>query len=381
MILKCGLTLLAALLFTTSAMAEEFWVYQDFSKQEKEQEQNLVNNPLGPYSYTSLKNKSILPQVVDGILRIHFDDVRDVPEMYRQFLPGENFDRPRGITLYFALTNDYNVLNPIAVGADTDDHGYTSGTKIAIGGFLPSGHYLTFEYTSDLYTHPIEGTAKQLPDGGRSIEQNFTTETVLKFVLDNLDNARAQTFYWKAEAGWQQLKSDDRGGFFHEAKHQDEFHRIVNNAHPGKTKTPIYVSDGEKTRDGFIMGVLLGVAKEYVDSSNTCRVRGFLEGGGRGSTIEGASYAAANVGGVLWCQRNPNSLTYRAEIGHENKLHQDGYQGTAYADFSTGKKSWRLGFRVEQSHGKLMNYVNYNRNNIDNGKLDPIFMLYFRYNW
>ncbi|XGC81804.1 hypothetical protein ACES2L_04825 [Bdellovibrio bacteriovorus] len=377
---KRAVLILATMLMTCLASAETapegFWIYQDPAEIQKQKD---ILAP-GPFSYKAPTPSSPL-EGLHGIIRIHFNDVRDVPEMYRKFLPGETFDRPRGITLYFAVSNDYNVLNPLAVGADTDDHGHTHGANIAIGGFLPSGHYLTFSYSTDLYTHPIDGTAKQLEDGGREVAQNFTTETVLKFVLDNIDNARAQTFYWKAEAGWHQLKSDNPGGFFHGATHQEKFHELVNSFKPGQTKTPNYVNDGEKTRDGFIMGLMVGVAKEYLFAKNVCRVRGFAETGGRGSTIEGASYAAANVGGTLWCQANPDSLTYRAEIGHESKLHQDGHEGTPYIDLSLGKRSWRIGFRVQQAYGDLMNYVNYNRKNIDNGKIDPIFMLYYRHSF
>ncbi|WP_374000737.1 hypothetical protein [Bdellovibrio bacteriovorus] len=365
-----SLVLATTLTLSSLAQAEDFWVYQNFYAEEAPD----MFSVSARYAHVLAK-----PDQLGGVIRIQFEDGRDVPHMFRQFLPGENFDRPRGISVYLAVTNDYNVLNPIAVGADTDDHGYTHGAKIAIGGFLPSGHYLTFDYSTDLFTKPVDGTTRQLEDGGRHMDQYFTNETVLKFVLDNIDNARSKTFYWKAETGWQQLKSDSRGGFFHGATHQEKFHELVNSMKPGQTKTPHNISDGEKTRNGVILGLYVGIAKEYINARNTCRARAFSELGSRGSTIDGASFVAANVGGVLWCQKGPRTLTYRAEVGHESKGHQKGYQGTGYADFSTGKGNWRIGFRIEQSHGNLINYVNYNNKNYDNGKIDTIFMIYYRH--
>lgn len=364
------LVLTSIVALSSAAHAEGFWKFQDLYAE---------NTQKDIFSHKYSYNNAVRPEKLGGVIRIKFQDARDVPQIFRQFLPGENFERPRGISVYLSVTNDYNLLNPIAVGAETDDNGYTHGSKVSIGGFLPTGHYLTFDASSDLYTQEIEGSAKQLPDGGRGLDQHFTNENILKFVIDNIDNARSETFYWKAEAGWQQLQSDSRGNVLTAATQQDKFHQMVNNLKPGQTKTPTYVSDGEKTRDGIIMGLYLGIAKEYVNTKNTCRVRAFTELGGRGSTIDGASYVAANVGGVLWCQAGPRTLTYRAEIGHNSKAFPNGYEGSGYVDISTGRKNWRIGFRLEQTHGTLNNYQNYNLINAETGKIDPTFTIYYRH--
>ncbi|WII72428.1 hypothetical protein QJS83_00920 [Bdellovibrio sp. 22V] len=320
----------------------------------------------------------VIPEKLDSVVRLDFDDAKEVPALFSQFVPGENFDRPRGISIYLSLTNDYNVLRPI-VAASTDDHGYTHGSKIAIGGHLPSGHYMTFSYASDLYTKPIEGTARRLEDGGRYVDQHFTNENVLKIIIDTVDKNRGKVFYWKAEAGWQQLNSASRGGALSGATQQAKFHEMVNSIKPGQMKTPTYLPDGEGVRNGAILGIYLGVAKEYLFLKNLCRVRAFTEAGSQGSTINRASYVAAKVGSTLYCQQNENTLTYRAEVGHESRGYQTGYQGTGYVDLSTGKRQWRIGFRIEQSHGKLHNYQTYNGKNIDNGKIDTLFMVYYRY--
>ncbi|KYG67961.1 hypothetical protein AZI87_01415 [Bdellovibrio bacteriovorus] len=370
-----------SLLMSPSAFAEEnsFWQLPSSSPdhywqvpfdQSKAYEANMIKSHL-----------YVQKESLNTILKIDFDDFREVPDLFKSYLPGENFDRPRKVSIYLALTNDYNVLSPVGVEAETDDNGYTHGSKIVIGGFLPQGHYMSFEYSSDLYTQPIDGTAYKLPDGGRYVSQHFTNENVLKIVLDNIDKNRGKTFYWKAEAGWQQLKSDSPGGYLEGATQQAKFHALINKAQNGKMKTPINVDNGKDTRNGAILGLYVGIAKEYLMAKNMCRVRAFAESGGRGSTINEASYVAANVGGILWCQSSPSSLTYRAELGHESKLYNTGYEGTGYADISTGKNNWRIGFRIMQKHGKLLNYVDYNLKNIKTNKIDMIFMLYFRYDF
>ncbi|WP_374078455.1 hypothetical protein [Bdellovibrio bacteriovorus] len=365
---KAVLALASLLAAHSVAQAEEFWQRPFYYEREIEE---------APSALAS----SLVPQEKMGtIVRLDFLSSAEVPALFRQFLPGENFDRPRGVSIYLALTNDYNVLRPVGVKAETDDNGYTHGTKMAIGGFLPDGHYLSLEYSTDLYTKQINGEAKKLADGGRYVDQNFTTENVLKIVLDNVDNARGKVFYWRVEGGWQRLNSQAPGNFFTSgATQQEKFHALVNSARAGQTKTPTNIDDGKGIRDGAILGLYVGVAKEYLNAKNSCRVRAFAEGGSQGSTLSDASFLAAKFGSALWCQVHPKSLTFKAEAGHESKAFRHGYQGTAYADISTGKGKWRVGFRIEQSHGDLINYVNYNLKNMDNGKIDPLFMIYYRY--
>nr|WP_295901314.1 hypothetical protein [uncultured Bdellovibrio sp.] len=365
---KKALCAFASLLSLSSfAAAEEFWQRPFYYEREVEEDPAAMAMTMVPQ------------ERLGTIVRMDFSDVRDVPTLFRPFIPGENFERPRGVSIYLALTNDYNVLRPVGVKAETDDHGYTHGAHIAIGGHLPDGYYLSLDYTTDLYTNPLEGTAKKLPDGGRYVEQHFTNENVLKIVLDNIENARTKTFYWRAEAGWHQLNSKKPGTFMSGATQQQKFHALVNSIQPGQTKTPEDISDGKGVRDGAVLGLYVGIAKEYINAKNTCRARAFAEGGPRGSTLSDASYLAAKIGGTLWCQPHRKSLALRAEVGHESKAFTQGYQGTAYADISTGKGHWRIGFRIEQNHGDLINYVNYNLRNTDNGKIDPLFMIYYRY--
>lgn len=340
---------------------------------------SVYTNPM--FSKVHLYNQSLqnhAPEKLNTIIRMDFASFKEVPTMFKGFLPGKDFDRPEAISVYLAVSNDYNFLAPIGVNVKTDDQGYTHGSRFSIGGFLPEGYYLSVDYSTDLYTKPIKGTTQKLADGSRSGSQYFTNENILKVVLDNMDKPRTQAYYWRAEAGWQKLSSDTLGGYASGATQQEKFHELVNSLNKGQTRTPINVPDGLEDRDGLILGMYVGIAKEYLNAKNTCRVRGFTEVGSRGSTIDGASFVASNIGGTLWCQQAERTMTFKTEVGYESKVYQDGYQGTAYADISTGKGSWRVGFRFEQSYGELINYANYNLRNYHTDKIDPIFTIYYR---
>ncbi|MBO9667207.1 MAG: hypothetical protein J7501_10395 [Bdellovibrio sp.] len=325
---------------------------------------------------------NVQPERLATVLRLDYKSWKEVPQIFSQFIPGQDFDRPRGaVSVYIGLTNDYNFLGPVGVKSETDDAGYTHGANIAIGGFLPNGYYITFDYSTDLYTSTVPGSTRRLANGEKVDSQYFTNDNVYKIVIDSIDKNRAKAFYWKVEAGWQNISSQSTGGALRGTTQQKKFHDLMNSARANQITDSKNVRDGRGDRDGLILGMYVGVAKEFLNAKNTCRVRAFAEGGTRMSTISGASYLATDAGGVLWCQRGEKAMTYKVSIGYKTRTFEDGFEGTRYIDLSAGKRNWKLGFRVEQSNGTLLNYVNYNLRNEDNGQIDPLFILYYQYSF
>lgn len=100
---KAVLALASLLAANSVAQAEEFWQRPFYYERDFED---------APSALAS----SVVPQEKMGtIVRLDFLSSAEVPALFRQFLPGENFDRPRDVSIYLALTNDYNVLRPVGV--------------------------------------------------------------------------------------------------------------------------------------------------------------------------------------------------------------------------------------------------------------------------
>lgn len=196
---------------------------------------------------------------------------------------------------------------------------------------------------------------------------------MIRIVLDNIKDHKA--YYWKAEAGWQQLSSELTSDLSAGSRQQEIFHKIVNKITPGTTKQPLYVADGKGIRDGYFVGVYFGLASKQLEMFKTCQAHLYADFGGRASELNHASYFETNEGAVLACRTSKKSIYYRLDIGNRTRAHSAGYQYIPYLDFSAGKK-WQYGVRLEDSAGDVMNYMEYNLPNINDNTIDPIYTFY-----
>lgn len=309
-----------------------------------------------------------------AVIRLDYDSLDVVPPEIKKTTAIDKTLLPnKGISVYVSLTNDFNFLRVVGLKNKADDFGETHGTNAAVSGYLPNGLQLTFDASTKLYTKPIEGTVKKINSGEFSVDQYFTNENMIRFVLDNIKANKA--YYWKAEMGWQQLSSVLTTDLSSASRQQEVFHDIVNQINPGSTKKPIYVANGKGIRDGYFVGLYLGLASKQLQMFKVCQSHIYADLGGRASELNHASFVETNEGAVLACSVGKKRMYYRLDIGNRSRAHSSGYQYTPYLDFSVGKK-WQYGVRIEQSAGDLINYMDYNLPNVNDGSIDPIYTFY-----
>lgn len=312
------------------------------------------------------------------LFRIYFNDVRDLPQKFydgiKAIIPRRSGKIPVAIML--TVTNDFNVLKVFGLQFDTDDFGYTHGSQLSIIGSLPDGKTLTFDYSTDLYTQPVQGTMVQLPDGGRRVQQYFTDENIFRLILSNKMNNRL--FYWRAELGWQELNSQIRGNYRYGSNQQLHFHDFVNQINVGQTKSFVNLENGKPFRNGPLVGIYYGFHKTILNYYQHCEVNTEIEFGHRESSLHGADLNLLKFELINSCLTNSMKNQYQLVIGSEVIEHELGTQSKNYFDLSWSSKKWKIGFIFELPQGDLINYQDYNILNIENDQVDPIFKVYLQ---
>lgn len=312
-----------------------------------------------------------------SIIRLDYDSAAEAPTelqevLNQSFKPTENRKIP--ISVYLSLANDFNFLRIVGVKKHTDDFGYTHGLDFKIIGELSENYTLSFNYSTDLYTTPLTGELESSTNNTPQTRQFYTDENILKVILSHKPNNKM--FFWRAEAGWIELDSEYRTNYLKGSTHQDVFHDLVNGISSYTTKDPVFVGNGKDDRDGFLIGVYTGLAKSFYKDTDACNKTTELVAGLRSTTLPGTNQRSLEARLVLDCSFRFTKNRFMVETGYQIIDHDKGMQRQQYFDFSTKRTKWKFGFRVENYSGDLVNHVDYNLPNVENGEIDPIFKIY-----
>lgn len=297
--------------------------------------------------------------------------------IFKGGIPGDTFNRTKDdVDVYFTLNNDLSLLNVINVAPKDDDYGYTHGYTASVGGSLPSDHYLRFEYSSDLYTRPVdlENPEVKTEHGQVEVKQYFVNDNVARFVIDNINQGKL--FYWRGELGWEKLDNRKTNSAAAASRQQEVLHELLNSSDSGSTKKPIYVTDKPTTKEGLVVGAYAGLQKYFKFDKSICSYGVRAEVGQRENEIKGADYSEVAAFGNAICQSGPKSISYRLDVGVREQLHDEGRQEKFLVDFSVGVKTWRVGLKVERIKDDLHNYMEYNIPNIKTGDNDATSSIY-----
>lgn len=314
----------------------------------------------------------------DRLFRIQIENTDGLEGIFKSEIPGETFNRSaNGFDIYFTLSNDLSLLRVFKVAPKDDDFGYTHGYAVSGGKKLENDQYLRFEYTSDLYTRPLNPSQTESANavGEVVVKQFFVNDNIARFVLDNINEGKL--FYWRGEFGWEKLDNRQTNNAAQASRQQELLHNFLNRLDPGTTKKPVYVTEAEITSEGLIVGAYVGLQK-YFKPIESCGVGGRIEIGHRENQIKDADYSEASAFGSAICQQpGSKSISYRLDVGVQNRLHDEGRQEEAFVDISVSVKTWRVGIKVEKIQGELHNYMKYNLPNIETGESDSTTSLYF----
>lgn len=313
-----------------------------------------------------------------SFVRLDYASTQEVPHEIRSAL-AEALQTPQykkiPVSIYFSLTNDLNFLEIVGVQAKTDDFGYTHGTEFKIIGDLPGNYTLALSYSTDLYTHPVSGALYKSDKATNHVKQYFTDENILKMIVTH--KAENKAYFWKAEAGWIELSSIYRKRFLNASTQQDLFHDSVNSIQGGDTtKNPDFVNSTSGDQNGLLVGIYMGLAKTYFKDTDRCEKSAQIQTGFRTTTLSNTDLRSLEAQLAADCNLPFTRNRFRMETGYQVIGHDDGTQRQYYFDFSTKRTNWKVGFRVEQNSGDLINYMNYNLPNVDDGTIDPIFRIY-----
>jgi hypothetical protein len=267
-------------------------------------------------------------------------------------LYGPDSKRPYEVVLVLA--------NDLGVG---DDYGHTHQLKIVGVTKLKNGIRLRFSYSTDLYTEKI---GEEYAEG--LTPQHFMDESIGKFMADNIESGNF--FYWKGEAGWNQLSDDNTANVLRGSTQQIFFHKIINPFLP--QKQPLNVSDGFGTKNGIMVGASGGLQKNF--QLGSLHLRPQAEVGISKSTISTTDHAYASASLESTYIINPR---YKASLIAESQAlrHLTGTQLSHSLNANLESKNWVVGAGVYLNRGTLDNHMRYNKPN-NEGKIDPMYMIY-----
>lgn len=311
-----------------------------------------------------------------SVFRVDYSSLDQTPAPLKKILgeliPQEKWTMP--ISLYFSLTNDLNFLRAVGVESDYDDFGYTHGSQLSLIGHLPNGHTLSFNYSTDLYTTPVNGEIGQMTDAGAAVDQYFTNENILSLIFDT--QSKKRVFFWRGEIGLIELSSKYRKNFLSADYQQLLLHKFINETLEGDTKSPRNINNGKHDRHGIFLGIYAGISKTLIEDFHSCESTLNAEVGGRMGGISQTHFTKEKLALILSCQQKRIAQKIQFEIGLESIQHSKGQQQKPYFDFSVKKKKWRFGFRMEAPSGDLINYVDYNLPNINTHDNDFLYKIY-----
>lgn len=242
----------------------------------------------------------------------------ELPEGLRDRIPADILRRSKDgrVDVYFALPNDnmgigmyQAVFGP---GGDGDDFGSTHGFKVGTGKDY-DGYYVNGEFSSNIYTKKASDFYTD-DKGQRRVDQFFTEENILKFIVDNKN--KGQATFFEAGAGVINLNREDVRGWLFSSGQQVGYHKLTGAYIPNNISRP-----GESENGVFFEGAF-GKFFEYMHRNGKCILEGEVKVSGVASTIENGSSASVSAKGDVYFQDNPKSNSYAIGAEIESQFHQ-----------------------------------------------------------
>ena len=298
--------------------------------------------------------------------------LNQIPKEIQQNIPGQNFESSENVFLIIGFPNDNKGFGlwGLIFKNDGDDFGDSHGSSVTIGKRNKEGTTFTLNGITNVFSSytgvsRIDTPSGKWEEGVRPsdvyLQQYFTNESMINILVDNVQ--KNKLLYYKAGAGWIQLDSKNHTGLLKATGQQAQWHKALGFYNFDN------ISDGLGIRNGFSIDTFVGLQKNLINQNSTCRMRNYLEIGGRASTLND-SYFKGEIGTLIYFQKPKSNFSLKLGGNGNFKIHEDGVEKQIIA--TTGFQAGRFGmdFDYTQKFGDLRNHVIYNTPNYD-GKIEP----------
>lgn len=299
-------------------------------------------------------------------IQLHFDSEEEMRRKLKDIIPGAILDRPVDkweFAVHLPNDNKGWGLFDVLFKSTPNDYGNTHGLKFSAARGDGNGYHLTIEYSTNLYTSKVPGSAEvKDAQGIVHVDQYFLEENLFKLMVDDMD--KRNPIYFKAGIGWQNLNNDHVGSVATSAgKQQQEFHKFLNSVEPGLARKYNNVGRGQDN-DGLYLEGAFGLQQQKV-LSDTMRVRSYQEVGAGGSTIaSNTNFVRAEVGASVDYQ--PSGSKYAARVGSSleaEKYSGDPMQVSSSVFVEMGKESFKCGTKITRRKGRGPSYHEFDNDN------------------
>ncbi|MEQ1723065.1 MAG: hypothetical protein ABL930_07795 [Pseudobdellovibrio sp.] len=316
-----------------------------------------------------------------SVLILEYDSIDKVPDALKnEFSAAAILDAKKWSKVYVGIgfVND-NIqmvgLCPANTTACGDDVGFTTGSRLEMGGVYQNTYDIKGELLTNTYTQEVPGSAYRDDVGRRHAQQKFRNETILQIVASNQREGKLN--YWNAKTGLVNISSKQNLGWLDGTRQQASFHEFLNKVKMGIATKYQNINDGQKDQWGAFWGAMLGLQK-HIELGEGCSTRVYAAAGGQVSTLAQHSNLQAQVGLDLRYQLGRGEI--RAGVSNTTTVHSAGRvnETELTAAFNSGR-SVEVGVNYKITSGQLQNHVSYNSNNVVTGKPDKFVGIYIKY--
>lgn len=332
---------------------------------------------------TSTTTCAVSREIVDkaSVMVLEYDSIDKVPEVLKkEFSAAAIADAKSWSKVYVGIgfINDNIQMVGLCKANTTacgDDVGFTTGSKLEVGGVFQNTYDIKGELIANTYTQELPGTVFRDDQGRRHAQQNFRNETILQILATNQREGKLN--YWSAKTGMVNISSKEHFGWLDGTSQQAGFHELLNRVKMGVATKYQNVNDGQKDQWGAFWGAMMGLQK-HIELGEGCSTRVYAAAGGQVSTLRHHSNLQAQVGLDLRYQIGSGEV--RAGASTTTTVHGAGRVNESELKLSYNSgESFEVGVNYTRVSGQLSDHVDYNINNTVTGKPDKYVGIYVKF--
>lgn len=279
-------------------------------------------------------------------------------ESHTDFEPGTPFETAKvgKIDVNFALINDntYGLFELFSGRKLADDFGDTHGILVEINNKNEIDVNYKFIYFSNVYTRR-ESERYYTEDEGRTYDQFFTEENLVKIMIDNKDQRK--DFFYEVGFGVVELNKDDVGNWLNAAGQQRGLHDSIGLFHPNN------IPRHNQNQQGALIDLGIGKQAIYISKDRSFKVIGEVKINTIANTIKDASSISMSSSANYYYQKNKNSFAYKVGTKLTSTFHQTDNEpmNNLALSFGVGKSDYSFELIINKIiAGHKQNYQDFN---------------------
>jgi hypothetical protein len=274
------------------------------------------------------------------------------------FLAGQVFEPATDgkVDLNLSLINDnaYGLFELVTGRKLANDFGDTHGVLLEVGRTDRSGVNYKLVYFTNVYTER-NSERYYTEDWGRTYDQYFTEENIIKILLDN--KAQENDNYIELGIGVIELNRDKVRGWLSASGQQLSLHDAIGLFHPNNLSR-----SGENETGAFIEGSV-GRKYDYISKNRTIRIVGDVKISAIANTVKESSSTSVTAGVNYYYQANKNSWAYKVGAKVLTRVHETDREPMNNVQLALGVGKGNYSFELIVTKifaGHKQNYQDYN---------------------